>query len=120
MAFQQIVNISTFDPRYAETLSRCTSLAGSRTFVPLVGTKMVELTNPVIYGVSTNVNGYGYSILRCGAPLKLDGRYNETEELFISTILEDIGSVSCGTNEARETHQLPEPNLFSSLVFAGS
>ena len=73
-ADRQHLNLS--DSRYADTLNRCSSLAGSRSFVPLVGTKMVELTNPVIYGVSTNANGYGYSILRCGAPLKLDGRYN--------------------------------------------
>ena len=45
---------------------------------------MVELSNPVVYGMSTNTNGYGYTILRCGAPLTLDGRYpEETEELFL-------------------------------------
>ena len=112
-AGRQHLNLS--DSRYAETLRQCTNLAGSRTFIPLVGTKMVELSNPVIYGISTNANGYGYSILRCGAPLKLDGRYNETEELFISTILEDIGSVSCGTNECAPQEKLTSyltPNLF--------
>ena len=77
---------------------------------------MVELTNPVIYGVSTNANGYGYSILRCGAPLKLDGRYNETEELFISTILEDIGSIPCEGDDCPSQQNLSSylsPELFT-------
>ena len=77
-ADKQHLNLS--DPRYATTLTNCTNLAGTRQFVPIVGTKMVELVNPVIYGVSTNANGYGYSILRCGAPLKLDGQEGKTSK----------------------------------------
>ena len=113
-ADRQHLNLS--DPRYADTLSRCANLAGGRAFVPMVGTKMVELTNPVIYGVSTNGNGYGYSIVRCGAPLKLDGRYNETEELFISTILEDIGSIPCEGDDCPGQQNLSSylsPELFT-------
>ena len=111
---KQHLNLS--DSRYAGTLSSCTSLAGSRQFVPIVGTKMVELVNPVIYGVSTNANGYGYSILRCGAPLKLDGRYNETEDLFLSTILEDIGSIPCEGDDCPSQQNLSSylsPDLFT-------
>ena len=106
-------HLSLDDSRYSETLTRCSSLAGSRAFVPLVGTKMVELTNPVIYGVSAN--GNSYSILRCGAPLKLDGRYNETEELFLSTILEDIGSIPCSDDECATQQDLNgslNPDMF--------
>ena len=70
---------------------------------------MVELSNPVVYGMSTNTNGYGYTILRCGAPLTLDGRYTEeTEELFLSTILEDIGSIPCDSDECPEKKPLGE------------
>jgi hypothetical protein len=111
---KQHLNLS--DSRYAGTLNSCTSLAGSRQFVPIVGTKMVELVNPVIYGVSTNANGYGYSILRCGAPLKLDGRYNETEDLFLSTILEDIGSIPCEGDDCPSQQKLTSylsPDLFT-------
>ena len=94
--------------RYANTLNQCELLAGNRKFVPILATKMVELSNPVVYGMSTNNNGYGYTILRCGAPLTLDGRYNETEELFLSTILEDIGSIPCKGNDCPEKKPLAE------------
>ena len=94
--------------RYANTLNQCELLAGNRKFVPILATKMVELSNPVVYGMSTNTNGYGYTILRCGAPLTLDGRYNETEELFLSTILEDIGSIPCKGNDCPEKKPLAE------------
>ena len=95
--------------RYADTLNQCQLLAGNRKFIPILATKMVELSNPVVYGMSTNTNGYGYTILRCGAPLTLDGRYTEeTEELFLSTILEDIGSIPCDSDECPEKKPLGE------------
>ncbi|KZR65747.1 hypothetical protein [Prochlorococcus sp. MIT 1303] len=37
----------------------------------------------------------GYALLRCGAPLSLDGRYSETEDVFISKAIEDIGVMNC-------------------------
>ncbi|KZR72755.1 hypothetical protein PMIT1318_00717 [Prochlorococcus marinus str. MIT 1318] len=37
----------------------------------------------------------GYALLRCGAPLSLDGRYSETYDVFISKAIEDIGVMSC-------------------------
>ena len=94
--------------RYADTLNQCQQLASNRAFVPILATKMVELSHPVVYGISTNINGYGYTILRCGAPLALDGRYNETEQLFLSTILEDIGSMPCDADECPEKKPLAD------------
>ncbi len=39
----------------------------------------------------------GYALLRCGAPLSLDGRYSDsdTDNVFISKVIEDIGVMNC-------------------------
>ncbi len=37
----------------------------------------------------------GYALLRCGAPLSLDGRYNDKDDVFISKVIEDIGVMNC-------------------------
>ena len=103
-------NLNLSDLRYSETLEECSNLAADRgrVFKPIIGAKMVELSNPVIYGVSTNQSGNGYTILRCGAPLSLDGKYNETERVFLSTILEDIGSIPCSRDLCPEKKPLSE------------
>ena len=93
---------------YQETLNECGRLAKDRSqvFKPVFGIKMVELNAPVIYGLGISSNnqvkndkslkeGSGYALLRCGAPLSLDGRYSETEEVFISKAIEDIGVMKC-------------------------
>lgn len=103
--------------RYSDTLARCDALAGNYIFKPIFGAKMIELSNPVIYGISTNPNGYGYALKRCGAPLKLDGNYNdETEKLFISTILEDIGKIPCAENSQCEP-QKPLRDYLETINF---
>jgi hypothetical protein len=105
--------------RYSDTLATCSNLAGGAGFQPIFGAKMIELTEPVIYGVSTNPNGLGYTLKRCGAPLKLDGNYNdETEDIFISTILDDIGRIPCLSNEC-STEQ-PLASTLSSINFTFS
>jgi len=93
---------------YQETLNECGRLAKDRSqvFKPVFGIKMVELNAPVIYGLGISSNnqvkndkslkeGSGYALLRCGAPLSIDGRYSETEEVFISKAIEDIGVMKC-------------------------
>ena len=95
---KQHLNIE--DPRYQYTLTQCINLAGTRIFKPLFAAKMVELSKPVVYGLSTNSKGSGYSIQRCGPPLNLDGTFNETEELFLASILDDIASLPCSTDES--------------------
>lgn len=86
------------NPLYSDALSECTNLAGTKLFKPLFGIKMVELSKPVVYGLTSNNNGYGYTIQRCGPPLKLDGSFDETEEAFLSNILEQIATLPlmCG------------------------
>ena len=95
------------DARYATTIEACKALPGARGFQPIFGAKMIELADPVFYGISTGVNGLGYALKRCGAPLKLDGNYdNETEESFISTILEDMGRIPCTQEQCPAEKQL--------------
>ena len=116
---KQHLNIDA--PRYQTTLIQCSNLAGTRIFKPLFAAKMVELSKPVVYGLSTNTNGFGYSIQRCGPPLNLDGTFNETEELFLSSILDDIASLPCSTNESDTCpEEIPTENILANINFTFS
>ena len=116
---KQHLNIDA--PRYQTTLIQCSNLAGTRIFKPLFAAKMVELSKPVVYGLSTNTNGFGYSIQRCGPPLNLDGTFNETEELFLSSILDDIASLPCSTNESDTCpEEIPTENILANIDFTFS
>ena len=88
---QAHINLS--DSRYSSLLSECAALAGNSLFKPMFGVKMVELTRPVLYGVS--IGSGGYSIERCGAPLDPDGKYKETENLFLSRVIDHVGAIPC-------------------------
>ncbi len=99
--------------QYATALEDCQSKAedSSQVFKPVFGIKMADLNEPVIYGIGLSSNklifkakendgttkrkASGYALLRCGAPLSLDGRYSETEDVFISKSIEDIGVMNC-------------------------
>ena len=63
---------------YENTLKSCQAIAQNRNvaFNPLFGLKMADLNQPVIYGLSINTSGKGYSLKRCGSPLMGDGRYS--------------------------------------------
>ena len=116
---KQHLNIDA--PRYQDTLIQCSNLAGTRVFKPLFAAKMVELSKPVVYGLSTNTNGFGYSIQRCGPPLNLDGTFNETEELFLSSILDDIASLPCSTSESDTCpEEIPTENILANINFTFS
>ncbi len=83
--------------QYQETLQQCERIAKARSqaFKPVFGIKMAELNTPVVYGLSVSSNRAGYSLMRCGAPLSLDGRYSETEDPFLAKAIEDIGVMKC-------------------------
>ncbi len=99
--------------KYATALEDCQLKAedSSQVFKPVFGIKMADLNDPVIYGIGLSSNklifkakendgttkrkASGYALLRCGAPLSLDGRYSETEDVFISKAIEDIGVMNC-------------------------
>ena len=81
-------------PEYAESITECKALTGNGVFNPMFGLKMAELNTPVIYGLGLSQNGNDYALVRCGAPLNTDGRY-ETEQPTLATILENIGKIPC-------------------------
>ncbi len=104
--------------QYEAALKDCLVKAeeSSQVFKPVFGIKMADLNEPVIYGLglSSNnrifkakANNYatkinyeggkssGYALLRCGAPLSLDGRYSDKDDVFISKVIEDIGVMNC-------------------------
>ena len=84
---------------YENTLKSCQTIASNRNvaFNPLFGLKMADLNQPVIYGLSINTGGNGYSLKRCGSPLMGDGRYSETEDLHIAPVIDEIGIMPCWT-----------------------
>lgn len=88
---QAHINLS--DNRYSSIVSECINLAGDRTFKPIFGVKMSDLNQPVLYGISSSNGTYG--VRRCGAPLRPDGQYNETADIFLSNVIDHIGSIPC-------------------------
>ena len=92
--------------QYQDTLQQCGLLAEARhqVFKPVFGIKMAELNTPVLYGLSVNSNKAGYALMRCGAPLSLDGRYSETEDPFIAKAIEGIGVMKCTKPEGDCEH----------------
>ena len=88
---QTHINLS--DSRYTSLISECKDLAGNRPFQPLFGVKMIELNQPVLYGMS--LGSGGFTIERCGAPLNPDGKYNETANVFLSGVINNIGAIPC-------------------------
>ena len=88
---QTHINLS--DSRYSSIVSECIKLAGDRPFKPIFGVKMSDLNQPVLYGISSTIGTY--SLQRCGAPLRPDGQYNETADIFLSNVIDHIGSIPC-------------------------
>ena len=80
--------------KYTRVLNQCQGIS-NKPFKPILGAKMIELDEPVLYGMALARDGRGYSLVRCGAPLTTDGRYQETQELFLSPVLENIGAMPC-------------------------
>lgn len=105
-------HINLNDSRYTSLVNDCTALAGNRPFKPLFGVKMIELNQPVLYGMS--LGSGGFTIERCGAPLNPDGKYNETADVFLSRVLEDIGAIPC-----RKESELQEGESLASVCDEG-
>lgn len=86
-------HINLLDDRYSPIISECINLAGDRNFKPVFGVKMSDLNQLVLYGMSST-NGH-YSLERCGSPLRPDGKYNETADIFLSKVVDHIGAIPC-------------------------
>ena len=118
---------------HAEVVSLCNTKAGNQGFKPIFGINMVELEDPVIYGVGLSSNRRGYSLLRCGAPLDMDGTYlgsksassdasssdeneNYQSKMFISRILDDIGTIPCKISDLAEDEGCPTGQPLSNVL----
>lgn len=99
---------------YTDLKQSCRNLT-SGTFKPIFGTKMIELTKPVIYGITASSEGRGYTLQRCGAPLRADGRYQEDQPLFLSPVLDDIAALPCRKDLA-DRNQCPAPQPPESIL----
>ena len=100
------------DEKYTESLQACSG----KEFKPVFGLRMVELTEPVYYGISTSSDGTGYSLLRCGASLSIDGTYNETEEIFMAIVIDDIGMMPCSTKECTDKEKTLKENDIATII----
>lgn len=105
-------HINLNDSRYTNLVKDCAALAGNRPFIPMFGVKMIELNQPVLYGMS--LGSGGFTIERCGAPLNPDGQYNETANVFLSRVLEGIGAIPC-----RKESELQEGESLASVCDEG-
>lgn len=126
---------------HATVVNQCKEMAGVQGFNPLFAVNMVELNEPVIYGVgvsrslisadgiSLSTDGRGYALLRCGAPLNMDGTYADSEDadanngdeqyqsgIFISHILDDIGVIQCNADDLPDTATCPDPKPLSEVL----
>ena len=97
---------------YTKTIDYCRGKnAGS--FIPLFGLKMADVTGkPVIYGLSEGSGIKTFSIKRCGTPLGLDGRYDNSKEPFIASVLDGISMMPCLDYDKEEDKCLdPAPKI---------
>ena len=117
--------------QYTDIINDCKALPHARGFNPVFGINMVELDDPVIYGIGLSRDGRGYALLRCGSPLNMDGTYISAEDieanssadneqvesdLFISRILDDIGTIPCKASDLPETEQCPPSQELISVL----
>ena len=118
---------------HSDVVSLCTTKAGSQGFKPIFGINMVELEDPVIYGISLSNNRRGYSLMRCGAPLDMDGTYlgsksassdtsssagneNYQSKMFVSRILDDIGTIPCKVDDLAEDEGCPTGQPLANVL----
>ncbi|MCB4398426.1 hypothetical protein [Synechococcus sp. MU1625] len=98
---KKLSHTDIFNPDYLISTKECNDITESSNtlFKPIFGLKIAELNKPVFYGLSISNTGRGYSIMRCGARMNLDGRYNETEKQNISVVIDDIGVIRCNSDQ---------------------
>lgn len=72
------------------------SLEQQANFVPLFGLKMADVTGqPVLYGMSQGSGAKTFSIQRCGTPLGMDGRYDNSKLPFVAKVIDGIRMMPC-------------------------
>ena len=80
---------------YSSSVKQCQGLV-NKAFVPLFGLKMADVTGqPVIYGLGSGSSTTSFALQRCGTPLGLDGRYDNSKDPFIATVVDGIRMMPC-------------------------
>ena len=113
--------------QYNEIINYCKGLPQAGGFNPVFGINMVELDDPVIYGIGLSRDKRGYSLLRCGSPLNMDGTYISDEDTdadnekyqsgtFVSRILDDIGTIPCKPSDLPENEECPGSQPLSDIL----
>ena len=102
------------DNKYDWIVGQCKNLSDN--FIPIVGTKMRELTEPVLYGLNISPTSNKYSLLRCGAPLDSNNSNQEFQDIAVTPILKNIGKIPCPTelepqNQCPSTTSITDQNL---------
>ena len=65
-------------------------------FIPLFGLKMSDvMRQPVIYGLSEGTGTKTFSLKRCGTQLGLDGRYDNSKDPFVASVIDGISMMPC-------------------------
>lgn len=85
--------------QYTDAINYCRKRSveqGEGSFIPLFGLKMADVTGqPVIYGFSEGSGTKTFSIKRCGTQLGLDGRYDNSKDPFVASVLDGISMMPC-------------------------
>jgi hypothetical protein len=102
------------NPDYTRVLNECQRLSPT-VFKPIFGTKMIELSEPIIYGVTTSRNRRGYTLQRCGATLTTDGRYQENQTLFLSPVLDKLAALPC-SKDLVDRNACPDPEPLEQVL----
>ncbi|MGC6482740.1 MAG: VWA domain-containing protein [Synechococcus sp.] len=86
----------------------CTDLytAQGRPFTPIFGAKVSSLDYPILYGMSVQ-NG-NFTLERCGLPVKANGEYNTSGNLFGASVINNIGTIPCRTDLTTDQSLLTE------------
>lgn len=102
---QQFSNLN--HSSYSEALEHCQSISSSQQqeFNPLMGMRMAELDAPVVYGLGMSSDQSNYALVRCGAALDGDGRY-DSDAVVLSRVLDNIGITPCTSGNCNTSNDL--------------
>ena len=92
--------------QYTEAIDFCRKKSleeNEGSFIPLFGLKMADVTGqPVIYGLSEGSSSRTFSVKRCGTQLGLDGRYDNSKDPFVASVIDGVGMMPCINYDTKE------------------
>ena len=98
--------------QYTEAIDFCRKKSVEQnegSFIPLFGLKMADVSGqPVIYGLSEGSSSKTFSVKRCGTQLGLDGRYDNSKDPFVASVIDGVGMMPCINYDMKERKCLDE------------